>query len=163
MVPHSCYTIPMPLIVENKRGLFHMQVLESWEAGIVLTGPEVKSAKRGSIDLTGSYVSMSGGSLWLNHCTIAPYPYARGVQRQYDPRRPRRLLVTKRERNTIIGKVASPGLTLIPTRVYTKQSFVKLTIALVRGKRAYDKREQIRRRETERTIQRALRSRLRNE
>ncbi|MGE5425553.1 MAG: SsrA-binding protein SmpB [Bacillota bacterium] len=145
----------MPILANNRRASFDYDLLESYEAGLVLSGQEAKSAKGGHINLNGSYVSIkadkSGPELWLINAHISPYPYA-GQLSGYEPTRDRKLLVTKREMAHLSGKIQEKGLTLIPVKMYTKRSFVKLEFALGRGKKKYDKREAIKKRETERQI-----------
>jgi len=145
------------LITINKRAYFDYEILESYEAGIALQGPEVKSAKAGKIDLTGGYISFDKKQTpWLINAKIAPYPPAKGAQQNYNPNQPRRLLLNKREISKIIGSSQNKGLTSIPLKVYNKNGFVKLEIGVVRGKRKFDKRETIKRREVERKINREI-------
>lgn len=144
-------------LADNRSGLFNYEVIETYQAGIVLTGAEVKSAKGGRVSLKGSYVRLDGnGEAWLIGCSIAPYGPAKGNQQNYLPDHPRKLLLRKKELSAIIGKNKQKGLTIIPTSVYTKKGLVKVDIALARGKTQADKREKIRKRETERQIRRTL-------
>lgn len=147
----------MKLITTNKRAYFDYEVLESYEAGIVLQGPEVKSAKAGRIDLTGGYISFDKKQTpWLINVKIAAYPPAKGVQQNYNPSQPRRLLLNKKEISRIIGSSQNKGLTSIPLRVYNKNGFIKLEIGVVRGKKRFDKREIIKTREDDRKIKRDM-------
>ena len=122
-----------------------------------MTGAEVKSAKAGQINLKGSYVSIdSKQQPWLTGTHIAKYRPAAGTQKNYQPDRERKILLTKKEISTLIGKAHQPGLTILPISVYTKGSLIKIEIAVCRGKKLYDKREAIKRRDVEREIQRSM-------
>ena len=147
----------MKTITINKEGLFNYEPLARFETGIVLTGAEVKAVKLGQISLKGAYVTLDHGSeAWLVNCHISPYLPARGQQAAYDPLRRRKLLLHKKEINTLIGSGKQKGLTIIPISVYTKSGLIKLEIALSRGKTKLDKREKIKERESEREIRRIL-------
>lgn len=147
----------MTQIITNKQGLHHYEILEKYEAGIVLTGPEVKSLKSSRVNFRGSYITIDeNNEAWLMNCHIAPYPPASGSQKNYDPLRRRKLLLSKKEIITLKTKVRQPGLTIIPISVYTKGSLVKIEIGLGRGKKQWDKREKIRRREQDREIRRRM-------
>lgn len=147
----------MKTITKNKDGLFNYEVMETYQAGIVLSGPEVKSVKNGRINLKGSYVSVDPkGEVWLANCHISPYKPAHGVQINYDPTQKRKLLLHKKEIDSLIGKTKQKGLTIIPTCVYTNKGLIKIDIALARGKTKIDKRESIKKREVKRQIQRTL-------
>jgi len=139
------------IIAENKSAYFDYEILETIEAGIVLTGPEVKAIKKGTVNLTGSYVNIDkNGIVWLTNMHIAPYPPASGVQKNYNPTRARKLLLKKTEIASLIGKSKVKGLTIIPLKVYTKGGILKVEIGLSRGKKKWDKREIIKKREEER-------------
>ena len=144
-------------IASNREGLFNYEVLEKFQAGISLTGPEVKSVKAGRISLKGSYIRIDGDSeVWLINCFVAPYLPAKSHQENYRPDRHRKLLLHKKEISSLIGKSKQKGLTIIPTSVYTKRGLIKVDIALVKGKSMVDKREKIKKREVERQIKRTL-------
>lgn len=145
----------MKILALNKKAWRDYQVLEKFEAGIQLSGPEVKSTKLGQISLKGSYVTIKDNEVWLLNCHISPYKKA--LQLEYDPTRTRKLLLHKKEINSLIGKLKQSGLTLIPFQVYTKKGLIKVEIGLCKGKRKYEKRELIKKREAERQIERALR------
>lgn len=147
----------MPQLANNRKARAEYTILETFEAGIRLTGPEVKSAKAGQLDLQGAYVSIDDEQARLKEMYISPYRLARGTQTAYDPNRPRQLLLKKSEIHTLIGKTKTPGLTLIPLSVYTKDGLVKIEVALVTGKKKRDRRAEIKKRETDRAIRRALR------
>lgn len=150
------------ILADNKRGLFDYTILEKWQAGLKLTGPEVKSAKAGQIDLKGSYVSLlsrPGGKLpeaWLVSAHIARYNKAGYAQTNYNPLQNRKLLLNKKELNEITGKIKQKGLTILPLLAYTSQGLVKLEIGLGQGKKKFDKRETIKKREFERSKQRLM-------
>lgn len=145
----------MPILANNRRASFDYDLLENYEAGIVLFGHEAKSAKAGHVNLGGAYVSLrpgnNGAELWLIGVHISPYRFA-GNLSDYDPTRERKLLLNKNEIAHLAGKTQEKGLTLVPVKMYTKRSFVKLEFALGRGKKKYDKRESIKKRELERQI-----------
>lgn len=158
MDDETCYTGGvMSTLVTNRDARFSYELLEEFEAGIALTGPEVKSAKLGQVNLRGSYVSVRLDGLYLVNCHISPYKPAKAAQTGYQPNRDRRLLVHKGESARFIGQQLTPGLTLIPVSLYTKGSLIKVKIALGRGKKKYDKRESIKRREIDRRIRRVVR------
>ncbi len=149
----------MPKLTTNKKASFNYEVLETLDAGIALTGPEVKSAKTGNLNLQGAYVSLRENGLWLVHAYIAPYKPAAAVQIHYQPDRDRQLLVKRQEIASLTGKMRSAGVTLIPLRIYTNRGLVKVALGLARGKKAHDKRASIKKRETNRDMARAMRKR----
>lgn len=149
----------MPSITKNKRALYDYNVLEKFEAGIVLTGAEVKSVKSGHINLKGSYVSVRDNELWLLNAHISAYKMA-SSQTDYDPTVARKLLLKKAEIATLTGKLSTKGLTVLPLSVYTKGSLIKLELGVCRGKKRHDKRELIKKRESDRSLQRILRNKL---
>lgn len=145
----------MPIIHKNKQAYFNYEILEKWEAGLVLRGQEVKSTKTGHVSLKGSYISIKNGEAWLIKAHIPPYKGA-GKLINYDPERPRKLLLNKKELKYLTGKLNEKGLTLVPLGVYTKHDKIKLEIGLARGKRKLDKRELIKKREDERKMRREM-------
>jgi SsrA-binding protein len=145
----------MSTLAINKRARFDYELLDHYEAGLVLSGQEVKSVKTGHISLKGSFVTLRDSELYLTNAFIPPYPFA-GQLSGYDPTRPRKLLLKKSEIRSLIGKVRINGLTLVPLRVYTKRSLVKIEFAVAKGKKAFDKRQTIAKREDQRKIRRAL-------
>lgn len=153
----------MKIFAENKRGLFDYEILEKFEAGIALLGQEVKSIRLGRINLRGSYVVLkhsTGGKIpevFLIGATVPPYQ-PKNAPSDYDSQRSRKLLLTKREINHLIGKSSQKGLTMIPLKVYTKKDKIKVDFAIVRGKKKFDKREMIKKRDIEREIDRSLKS-----
>jgi len=143
----------MPTLASNRRARHDYQILETIEAGIVLSGAEVKSAKAGQITINHAYARVGrDGSAWLVGCHIAPYPPAAGNNIKYDATRERRLLLKRSQLRSLIGTLKQPGLTFLPLSVYTKGSFVKLEVGVGRGKRLHDKRATIKKREVEREI-----------
>ena len=141
----------MPTLALNKRASHDYTFLQKFEGGLVLTGPEVKSAKKGQIQLQGAFVTVHNEELWLTNSLIAKYGPA-GEQPQYDPRRSRKVLVHKKQIRELIGKSQQQGLTIVPISVYTRGSLVKIEFALARGKKQYEKREKIKKREIEREL-----------
>jgi SsrA-binding protein len=153
----------MPEITTNKRVAFDHEILEKFEAGIKLTGPEVKTVKKGQIDLKGSYVSLKFNpqtrrtEAWLIGTHISAYAKAGYSQTHYNPLIDRKLLLTKKEINYLIGKTKEKGLTLLPLSVYTTtHRLIKISIVLVKGKRKVDKRESLKKKEFERRKQRLV-------
>jgi SsrA-binding protein len=135
----------------NKRATFDYDVLEKFEAGVALTGAETKSAKDGHIQLKGAYVSVDANKAVLKNSYIAPYKPA-NLSDLYEPNRERKLLLHKREIKRLIGKMREAGLTLIPTRVYLHGRLVKIELALARGKKKYEKKAAIKKRELDREV-----------
>ena len=146
-------------VATNRQARFRYELLDKWEAGIVLQGSEVKSLRDGKANLKDSYALVRDGELWLIGCHIAPYAPAAGEG--HDPERPRKLLLHRKEIERLIGKTAERGLTVVPTRIYFSGSNAKVEIALAKGKELRDKRDQIRDREQQREMQRALKERSR--
>jgi len=145
----------MKSLAENRQAKFDYEILETIEAGISLLGFEVKAAKAGKMNLTGSYARVKGNEVWLINATIQPYQ-PKNTPKDYDPERTRRLLVTKKEIAHLAGKANESGLTLVPMRAYIKGRLVKLELGLGRHKKKADKREVIKKRDTDRDIRRAL-------
>ena len=147
----------MTVLAFNKRANFDYEILEKYEAGLMLLGHEVKSVKTGHINLKGSFVVIKNAKgkvlpeFYLINAHIPLYKYA-GTIKDYDPYRSRKLLLKKSEIKRLIGKKKERGLTLVPIKIYTKHSFVKLEFGLGRGKRKVDKREAIKKREVDRKI-----------
>jgi SsrA-binding protein len=142
-------------VATNRQASYRYNLLERFEAGIILTGTEVKSVREGNVQLKDAYAVVRDGEVWLLGMYIAPYgPAARD---NHEPERPRKLLLHRKEIERLIGQTAERGLTLVPTRVYFLGPHAKVELALARGKDLYDKRESIRRREVQREVQRELR------
>lgn len=136
------------LIADNRKAFFDYHILETFEAGVVLSGTEVKGIREGKANLRDSYARVEGGEVWLYKAHINPYSH-RGYA-DHDPRRRRKLLLHRAEIRKLIGKTVEKGLTLVPTRMYFKRGRIKVALGLARGKQLHDKRETIKRRETER-------------
>lgn len=148
----------MKTLSENKKAYFNYEILEKIEAGIVLIGQEVKSIKSGRINLAGSYIVLRDSEFYLINAKIPPYQ-PKNVPESYDPLRSRKLLLKKKEIDYLIGRVKQKGLTLVPLRVYTKRGKIKLEFGIAKGRKKVDKRELIKKRETEREIKRELKLR----
>lgn len=146
-------------IAVNRRALYEYDILERVEAGLVLTGTEIKSVRAGRVNLQEAFGRAEGGELWLYNAHIAHY--AQGGIYNHDPTRPRKLLLHREELASLMGAVAQKGLTLIPLRLYIKNHWAKVELGLARGRRQYDKRRVIAQREAEREMRRALLSRNR--
>ena len=146
-------------IAENRAARHDYFVLESHEADIELVGTEVKSIRCGGVNLKDSWCEISGGQLYVNGMHISPYEKGNIFNR--DPRRVRRLLMHKNETRRLFDKVRQEGLTLIPLRLYYKNSRVKMELGLCKGKKLYDKRDDMARKQSERDIERALKDRQR--
>lgn len=147
----------MGILAINKRATFDYAILERFEAGLVLTGDEVKSIKMAHISLKGSFVTLHDNELYLTNATVSRYPYA-DPKKPYDPTRSRKLLVKRAQIRSFIGKIQVQGLTLVPLRVYTKKRLIKLEFALAKGKKAFDKRQGIAKKEADRSIERKMKS-----
>ena len=146
-------------LIINKKARFEYTVLESLEAGIQLTGPEVKSLRLGSASLADSYVGVTKDGLSLINAQISPYKFARNED--YEPKRSRRLLVKSQERERLRGLVEQKGVTLVPLKIYLSHNRFKVEVGVVRGKKQYEKREQIKRRDLRREIEREVKARIR--
>jgi SsrA-binding protein len=140
-------------IARNRQASYRYNLLEKWEAGLQLTGSEVKSLRQGGVQLKDAYATVRDGEVWLHNMHIAPYAHARDG---HDPDRPRKLLLHKREIDRLIGRTSEKGLTLVPTRLYWKGPRAKVEIALARGKNVQDKRRYLKERDARREIDRAL-------
>lgn len=142
-------------ITENKKAYHDYHIEETVEAGIVLTGTEIKSIRMGRVNLRDAYARPDKGEMWLYNAHIAPFPG--GNRFNHEPTRTRKLLLNRREIDDFGAEVTRKGLTLVPLRVYLKNGMAKLELGLARGKKAYDKREAIAQRDAQRQVQRALR------
>ena len=140
----------------NRQAAHHYHLLERFEAGVVLTGTEVKSAKDGMVTLRDSYAELKNGEVWLLNAHISPYSH--GNYRNHDPLRERKLLLHRTEIRRLIGKVKERGFTLVLLRLYLKRGRIKAEIALAKGKNVQDKREAIRRKEMDKEARQALRA-----
>lgn len=148
----------MPTIATNKRAKFDYDILETYEAGVVLQGHEVKSARAGNVSLAGAFVTIRDNEAWLTNAHIGLYAKA-GPLPGYDPTHTRKLLLKKREIATLLGKRKQAGLTLLPLSLYTTRNRLKLEIGLARGRKKYEKREVIKKRDTDRAMREAMKMR----
>src|SRR3972149_68205 len=135
-------------IAENRKAFHDFHILETYEAGVALLGTEVKSIREGNVNLRDSYARVEGSEGWIYNVHIKPYSH-RGYA-DHEPTRKRKLLLHRREIRKLIGKTVERGMTLVPIRLYFRKGHVKIPIALAKGKQAHDKRETIKRRETDR-------------
>ncbi len=145
------------VVARNKKALHDYHVVEALEAGVVLTGPEVKSIRGGRASLAEAYAQVQGGEVWLYDMHVSPYDPA--SRWNTDPTRPRKLLLHGKQIRKLIGASKEKGLTLVPLDLYISKGYVKVTLALVRGKKLFDKREDLKRRVAEREIDRAVKNR----
>jgi SsrA-binding protein len=143
-------------IATNRQARHRYHLLDMWEAGMVLTGTEVKSLRGGKAQIKDGYASVRDGEVWLHNVHIPPY--APASRENHEPERPRKLLMNRREIDRLIGKTKERGLTLVPTRIYFSNGRAKVEIALARGKDVGDKRQAIKEREMRREMDRALRA-----
>ena len=139
----------------NRKAYYDFHVLESLEAGIALTGTEIKSVRAGAVNLREAYAQVVEGEVWLLNTHIARYEA--GNRNNHEPTRPRRLLLHRRQIHELQRQIQEKGVTLIPLKLYLKDQLAKVELGLVRGKKQYDKRESIARREAEREMARAVR------
>jgi SsrA-binding protein len=146
-------------VAENRKAFHDYHILETFEAGIALVGTEVKSIREGNVNLRDSFGRVESGEIWIYNVHINPYSH-RGYA-DHEPTRRRKLLLRKAEIRKLIGKTVERGMTLVPTRMYFRNGYVKVAISLAKGKRAHDKRETLKRRETERETRAAVKERRR--
>jgi SsrA-binding protein len=145
------------LVADNRKAGHDFHLLEQFEAGVVLVGTEVKAIREGRVNLRDSFCKMEGGDAYLLGVHIGQYSH--GGYATHDPLRPRKLLLHKEELNKLLGKTTERGLTIVPLRMYFKNGRVKVTVALAKGKKIYDKRETMRRREADRETRAAIKTR----
>jgi SsrA-binding protein len=146
-------------IAENRKAFHDYHILETFEAGLVLVGTEVKAIREGRVNLRDSYARAESGEVWIYNVHISPYSH-RGYA-DHDPTRRRKLLLHGHEIRKLVGRTVERGMTLVPTRMYFRNGHVKVAIGLAKGKQAHDKRETIKRRETERETRAAVKERRR--
>jgi SsrA-binding protein len=148
---------PIKLIAENRKARHDYIIVDQYEAGLVLTGTEVQSLRLGRANLKDSYAKVKDGEVWLYQMHISPYPFA--YYNNHEPLRVRKLLLHKREILRLYAKANEQGHTLVPLKLYFKAGKVKITLALAKGKREFDKRETLRERDRKREVERARRQR----
>ena len=141
-------------VATNRKAYHNYNIQDSVEAGIVLTGSEIKSIRVGRVSLGDAYVKPEVGELWLLNAHIARYEASSYLS--HEPTRPRKLLLHRKQIDSLTGKILEKGFTLVPLKLYIKESIAKIEVALAKGKKLYDKRESIARRETEREIRRTI-------
>jgi len=146
--------VAIKTVVSNRKAYHNYLIQDSLEAGIVLTGTEIKSIRSGRVSLGDAYVRPEAGELWLLNAHIARYEA--GSYLSHEPTRPRKLLLHRKQIDSLNSNVLEKGFTLVPTKLYIKNGIAKVEVALAKGKRLYDKRESIMRREAEREMGRAL-------
>jgi SsrA-binding protein len=144
------------VVATNRRARHEYEILESFEAGLVLRGTEVKALRTGQVNFKDSYATVRNGEVWLLGCHISPYSH--GTDANHDPERDRKLLLHTREINRLVGKISEKGLTVVPLKLYFKNGRAKLEIGLARGKKLHDKRATLRERETRREMDKAARA-----
>jgi SsrA-binding protein len=147
------------VIAVNRKAYHNYHIQESFEAGIVLKGSEIKSIRAGKVNLSDAYAKSENGELWLYNSHIASYDAA--SYNTHEPIRPRKLLLHRKEIDSLAGKVMQKSLTLVPLKLYIKHGVAKIELGVAKGKKVYDKREAIARRDTEREVERALKYRRR--
>ncbi|MGA9596113.1 MAG: SsrA-binding protein SmpB [Acidimicrobiia bacterium] len=141
------------VVARNRKARHDYEIIDTFECGIVLRGSEVKSLRNAQMELKDSFADIRDGEVWLERAHIAPYGFSSGGG--HDPERTRKLLLHRTEIDRLVGKVNEAGLTLVPLSVYFKEGKAKVELALVRGRRNYDKRQRIREREEKREMERA--------
>ena len=147
------------MITVNRKARHDYHIQDSLEAGIVLKGSEIKSIRAGKVNLSDAYARPENGELWLYNSHIASYDAA--SYNTHEPTRPRKLLLHRKEINSLTGKVVQKGLTLVPLKLYIKHGVAKVELGVAKGKKVYDKREAIARRDADREVERALKHRRR--
>ncbi|MBD3880587.1 SsrA-binding protein SmpB [Phormidium tenue FACHB-886] len=146
------------IVADNRQARFEYEIMETFEVGVELKGTEVKSIRNGKANLRDGFALIRNGEIWLHNVHISPHETTSQVF-NHDPRRTRKLLMHQQEIRKLIGQVEQKGLTLVPLKMYLKRGWVKLTIALVRGKKLHDKREDLKRKQEKREIERVIKSR----
>jgi SsrA-binding protein len=146
-------------IAENRKAFHDFHIVETYEAGLALVGTEVKAIREGNVNLRDSFARVESGEVWLYNVHINPYSH-RGYA-DHEPTRRRKLLLRKAEIRKLIGGTVEKGMTLVPTRLYFRNGYVKVSIGLAKGKKIYDKRETVRRRDAERETRAAMKERRR--
>lgn len=142
------------IVATNRKARHEYEILETWEAGLVLKGPEVKSLRDGKVSFNDAFARVDAGEVWLHSLHISPYEQANRYN--VDPLRPRKLLLNRNEIRKLIGKVEEQGLTLVPLDIYFRRGRAKMTLALARGRKLYDKRDKLKKQTLDREAQRAM-------
>jgi SsrA-binding protein len=144
-------------IAENRKAFHDYHILETFEAGVALVGTEVKAIREGGVNLRDSYARVEGGEVWIYNVHVSAYSHRGSAS--HEPTRRRKLLLRKAEIRKLIGRTVERGMTLVPTRMYFRNGYVKVGLGLAKGKKAHDKRETIKRREAERETRAAVKER----
>ncbi|HLO12844.1 MAG TPA: SsrA-binding protein SmpB [Pseudoneobacillus sp.] len=144
-------------VAQNKKAYHDFFIEETYETGIVLQGTEIKSIRAGKVNLKDSYARIQNGEAWLYSMHVSPYE--QGNRYNHDPLRPRKLLLHKKEISKLIGETKEAGFALVPLKIYLKNGFAKVLLGLAKGKKNYDKREDLKKKEAKREIERAFRDR----
>jgi len=142
------------VVATNRKARHEYEILDTFEAGLVLKGPEVKSLREGKVGFQDAFARVEGGEVWLHSLHISPYEQANRFNE--DPLRPRKLLLHRLEILRLVGKVEEKGLTLIPLAIYFRGGYAKVTLALARGRKTYDKREKLKKKTQEDEARRAM-------
>lgn len=144
--------------IDNRKAYFNYTILEKYEGGIELDGNEVKSIRKGKISLDGAFIIMRGGEAFLINANISPYQ-ANNIPKDYNPLRNRKILITKKEIKELVQTEKNKSLTIVPLSLYSKNRKIKMEFALVKGKKEFDKRESIKKRDTDRELRREYKGR----
>lgn len=147
------------VIAQNKKAGFDFAIEETIEAGIVLLGTEIKSARNGKVQIKDAFVRIRGGEAWISNMHISPYE--KGNQFNHDPLRSRKLLLHKKQINELVGKSKVEGAAIVPLKMYLKDGYAKVLLGVGKGKKKYDKREDLKKKDAKRAIDRALKERSR--
>jgi len=142
------------VVASNRKARHEFEILETFEAGLVLKGPEVKSLREGKVGFQDAFARVEGGEVWLHSLHISPYEQANRFNE--DPLRPRKLLLNRHEIRRLVGRVEEKGLTLVPLEIYFRRGYAKVTVALARGRKLYDKREKLKRKTQDDEARRAM-------
>lgn len=145
------------IVADNREARFQYEILETFEAGIELRGTEVKSIRQGRVNLRDGFALVRDGEVWLHNVHISPHEMTNQVY-NHDPRRTRKLLLHAQEIRRLIGQVEQKGLTLVPLKMHLKRGWIKLVLGLARGKKLHDKREDLKRKQAKREIERAIKN-----
>jgi SsrA-binding protein len=145
------------IVADNRQARFQYEILETYEVGVELRGTEVKSIRQGKANLRDGYALIRNGEAWLHNIHISPHQSTIQAY-NHDPRRTRKLLLHQQEIRKLVGQVEQQGLTLVPLKMYLKRGWVKLTLALVRGKKLHDKREDLKRKQDKREMERIMKN-----
>jgi SsrA-binding protein len=155
--PQKAPTRPQRIITDNRRAFHEYHILERFDAGLVLTGTEVKSLRLGKVNLTDAFARIEDGEVWVYHMHVAPYTH--GNIYNVDPMRRRKVLLKKSEISRLLGKTREQGLTLIPLKLYWDGDWAKLEVGLAKGKKLHDKRDAIAKKDSAREVARELKER----